>query len=83
MPLRLDIKKKLSQRTDRVKSVDISTAEPWVLIGLYTGHLQIWNYDVSQQPCVCPLVLLVSFQLLVVAVVVGIQVTAFPWESWW
>lgn len=48
MPLRLDIKKKLSTRTDRVKSVDISIAEPWVLIGLYTGHLQIWNYDTQQ-----------------------------------
>jgi len=48
MPLRLDIKKKLSTRTDRVKSVDISTTEPWVLIGLYTGHLQIWNYDTQQ-----------------------------------
>jgi hypothetical protein len=47
MPLRLDIKKKLSTRTDRVKSVDLHPSEPWVLIGLYTGHLQIWNYEVS------------------------------------
>ena len=47
MPLRLDIKKKLSTRTDRVKSVDLHPTEPWVLVGLYTGHLQIWNYEVS------------------------------------
>lgn len=47
MPLQLHIKKKLSTRTDRVKSVDICITEPWVLIGLYTGHLQVWNYEVS------------------------------------
>ncbi|KAH9261135.1 hypothetical protein BASA81_000839 [Batrachochytrium salamandrivorans] len=48
MPLRLDIRKRLSTRTDRVKSVDICVSEPWVLIGLYTGHLQIWNYETQQ-----------------------------------
>jgi len=48
MPLRLDVKKKLSTRTDRVKSVDLHPTEPWVLVGLYTGHLQIWNYETQQ-----------------------------------
>lgn len=28
--------------------MDISVNEPWVLIGLYTGHLQIWNYETQQ-----------------------------------
>jgi len=45
MPLRLDIKKKLSCRSDRVKSVDFHTTEPWVLAGLYSGNLFIYDYN--------------------------------------
>jgi hypothetical protein len=37
--------KKFSQRTDRVKAVDIHPTEPWILTSLYNGHVQIWNYD--------------------------------------
>eukprot|EP01113_Clastostelium_recurvatum_P004987 TRINITY_DN1220_c0_g1_i2.p1 TRINITY_DN1220_c0_g1~~TRINITY_DN1220_c0_g1_i2.p1 ORF type:complete len:965 (-),score=332.68 TRINITY_DN1220_c0_g1_i2:75-2969(-) len=44
MPLRLDIKKKLSARSDRVKSIDIHPSEPWILSALYNGHVYIWNY---------------------------------------
>lgn len=44
MPLRLEVKKKLSATSDRVKSVDIHPTEPWVLAALYSGHLFIWNY---------------------------------------
>lgn len=59
MPLRLDIKRKLSSRSDRVKSVDIHPVEPWVLSAMYNGHVFLWNYntqtlvksfEVSDQP---------------------------------
>ena len=45
MPLRLDIKRKLSSRSDRVKSVDIHPVEPWVLSAMYNGHVFLWNYN--------------------------------------
>ena len=46
-PLRLEIRKKLSARSERVKCCDFHTTEPWILASLYSGHLFIWNY-VSQ-----------------------------------
>ncbi len=46
MPLRLEIKKELSNRSDRVKSVDIHSSEnPWVLSALYNGNVYIWDYS--------------------------------------
>lgn len=48
MPLRLDIKRKLSARSDRVKSVDLHPSEPWMLASLYNGNIHIWNFE-SQQ----------------------------------
>mmetsp|Transcript_66992 Transcript_66992/g.160514 ORF Transcript_66992/g.160514 Transcript_66992/m.160514 type:complete len:983 (-) Transcript_66992:192-3140(-) len=45
MPLKLDIKKKLSARSDRVKCVDFHPTEPWVLSALYSGNLFIWDYN--------------------------------------
>eukprot|EP00941_MAST-03F_sp_MAST-3F-sp1_P004205 g4205.t1 len=50
MPLRLDsiITKKLSARSERVKSVDLHPTEPWVLSALYSGHAFIWNYKTEQ-----------------------------------
>lgn len=45
MPLRLEIKRKLAQRSDRVKSVDLHPQEPWILTSLYTGSVYIWNYQ--------------------------------------
>ncbi|KAL3108388.1 hypothetical protein niasHT_015310 [Heterodera trifolii] len=48
MPLRLDVKRRLLARSDRVKSVDLHLNEPWMLISLYNGFVHIWNYD-SQQ----------------------------------
>ncbi|ETV96981.1 hypothetical protein H310_09830 [Aphanomyces invadans] len=48
MPLRLDIKKKLSSRSERVKSVDLHPTEPWVLSGLYNGTVMVWDYDKQQ-----------------------------------
>ncbi|KAJ1278472.1 hypothetical protein BS78_04G082100 [Paspalum vaginatum] len=45
MPLRLDIKRKLAQRSERVKSVDLHPTEPWILSSLYSGSVCIWNYQ--------------------------------------
>jgi coatomer subunit beta' len=45
MPLRLDIKKKLSASSERVKSVDLHATEPWVLAALYSGNVMIWDYE--------------------------------------
>eukprot|EP00168_Porphyra_purpurea_P014282 TRINITY_DN4077_c0_g1_i1.p1 TRINITY_DN4077_c0_g1~~TRINITY_DN4077_c0_g1_i1.p1 ORF type:complete len:964 (+),score=310.33 TRINITY_DN4077_c0_g1_i1:209-2893(+) len=62
MPLRLDIKKLLSARSERVKCVDIHPTEPWVLAALYDGHVFIYDYttqqvvkswEVSEQPIRC------------------------------
>lgn len=44
-PLRLDIKKKLSASSERVKSVDLHSTEPWVLAALYSGNVMIWDYE--------------------------------------
>jgi len=45
MPLRMEIKKKLTARSDRVKQVDLHPTEPWVLAALYSGNVYIWNYQ--------------------------------------
>ncbi|WOG99222.1 hypothetical protein DCAR_0518570 [Daucus carota subsp. sativus] len=45
MPLGLEIKRKVANRSDRVKSVDLHPTEPWVLTSLYTGTVCIWNYQ--------------------------------------
>ncbi|CAB1109313.1 unnamed protein product [Ectocarpus sp. CCAP 1310/34] len=44
---KLEIKKLLSSRSDRVKCVDIHPTEPWVLSALYNGHVFIWDYQAS------------------------------------
>ena len=42
MPLRLEIKKEMTVRSDRVKSVDVYPEEhPWVLAALYNGNVCI------------------------------------------
>lgn len=45
MPLRLDVKRKLSARSDRVKCVDVHPTEPWLLASLYNGNVHIWNSE--------------------------------------
>eukprot|EP00475_Leptophrys_vorax_P025589 TRINITY_DN3582_c0_g1_i3.p1 TRINITY_DN3582_c0_g1~~TRINITY_DN3582_c0_g1_i3.p1 ORF type:complete len:791 (-),score=213.32 TRINITY_DN3582_c0_g1_i3:3401-5773(-) len=45
MPLKLEIKRVMSARSDRVKCVDIHPTEPWVVAALYTGHIFLWNYQ--------------------------------------
>ncbi|XP_045125692.1 coatomer subunit beta'-like isoform X7 [Portunus trituberculatus] len=47
-PLRLDVKRKLTARSDRVKSVDLHPTEPWMLASLYNGNVHVWNIE-SQQ----------------------------------
>ncbi|UJR16031.1 hypothetical protein I4U23_002945 [Adineta vaga] len=48
MPLRLDVKRKLSVRSDRVKCVDIHPNEPWLLVTLFNGHAHIYNHETQQ-----------------------------------
>ena len=47
MPLRLDIKRKLVQRSDRVKGVELHPTEPWILANLYSGNVYIWNHTTN------------------------------------
>ncbi|KAL0477356.1 COPB2 [Acrasis kona] len=56
---RLNIKKKLTIRSERVKAVDLHPSEPWVLSSLYNGKVVITDYntqavvkefDVSKDP---------------------------------
>eukprot|EP00617_Octactis_speculum_P022210 CAMPEP_0185743254 /NCGR_PEP_ID=MMETSP1174-20130828/926_1 /TAXON_ID=35687 /ORGANISM="Dictyocha speculum, Strain CCMP1381" /LENGTH=988 /DNA_ID=CAMNT_0028415799 /DNA_START=33 /DNA_END=2999 /DNA_ORIENTATION=+ len=49
MPLRLEIKKKLQARSDRVKCVDIHPVENWVLAALYSGNVFLWDYETCNQ----------------------------------
>ncbi|KAK9244424.1 coatomer WD associated region-domain-containing protein [Lipomyces tetrasporus] len=43
--MRLDIKRQLLARSDRVKGIDFHPTEPWILATLYSGHVQIWSYE--------------------------------------
>ncbi|KAN0060893.1 Coatomer subunit beta' [Thecaphora frezii] len=45
MPMLLDIQRKLFARSERVKSIDFHPTEPWLLAGLYSGSVNIWNYE--------------------------------------
>eukprot|EP00286_Rhodomonas_abbreviata_P002203 CAMPEP_0181345854 /NCGR_PEP_ID=MMETSP1101-20121128/32989_1 /TAXON_ID=46948 /ORGANISM="Rhodomonas abbreviata, Strain Caron Lab Isolate" /LENGTH=841 /DNA_ID=CAMNT_0023457873 /DNA_START=220 /DNA_END=2744 /DNA_ORIENTATION=+ len=45
MPLRLNIRRKLTSRSDRVKSVDLHPDEPWMLCSLYNGTVHMWNWQ--------------------------------------
>jgi len=47
MPLRLEIKKKLSARSDRVKCVDLHPQESWVLSALYSGNVYLWDIETA------------------------------------
>ncbi|CAL5199863.1 unnamed protein product [Lathyrus oleraceus] len=43
--LSLEIEHDFVQNSERVKSVDMHPTEPWVLLGLYSGTISIWNYQ--------------------------------------
>ncbi len=44
-PLRLDIKRRLTARSDRVKCCDLHPTESWMLASLYNGNVHVWNYE--------------------------------------
>ena len=44
MSLRLEIKKKMLERSPRVKSVDFHLTNTWVVFGLYSGTLALHDY---------------------------------------
>ena len=46
--MRLDVKRKLTARSDRVKCVDLHPVEPWMLASLYNGNIHIWNHENQQ-----------------------------------
>mmetsp|Transcript_27851 Transcript_27851/g.109217 ORF Transcript_27851/g.109217 Transcript_27851/m.109217 type:complete len:349 (-) Transcript_27851:4020-5066(-) len=61
-PMKLDIRKELNARSERVKCVDLHPTEPWVLSSLYDGTMHIYDYstetvvksfEVSEQPIRC------------------------------
>lgn len=41
----LSLSKLMVQRSERVKSTDMHPIEPWVLCGLYSGKVVIYNYE--------------------------------------
>ncbi|CCF56134.1 hypothetical protein KAFR_0A06990 [Kazachstania africana CBS 2517] len=47
--MKLDIKKSFSNRSDRVKGIDFHPTEPWVLTTLYSGRIEIWNYETQHE----------------------------------
>jgi coatomer subunit beta' len=47
--MKLEVKKKLLHRSERVKYVDLHPTLPWVIISLYAGSVVIYDYD-TQSP---------------------------------
>ncbi|PVV04639.1 hypothetical protein BB560_000847 [Smittium megazygosporum] len=47
--VKLDIKRKLLARTERIKCIDMHPSEPWILASLYNGKAYIWNYETQNQ----------------------------------
>ena len=39
------MRKRLPRRSSRVKAVDFHPTNPWIIAGLYTGSVIIWNYE--------------------------------------
>ncbi|KAF4122975.1 coatomer subunit beta' [Geosmithia morbida] len=46
--MRLDVKRQLYARSERVKGIDFHPHEPWILTTLYSGHVYIWSYETQQ-----------------------------------
>ncbi|RYP43564.1 hypothetical protein DL768_009855 [Monosporascus sp. mg162] len=46
--MRLDVKRQLFARSERVKGIDFHPHEPWILTTLYSGHVYIWSYETQQ-----------------------------------
>ncbi|SCU80845.1 LAME_0B04764g1_1 [Lachancea meyersii CBS 8951] len=47
--MKLDIKKAFANRSDRVKGIDFHPTEPWVLTTLYSGRVEIWNFETQTE----------------------------------
>ena len=45
MSLRLEIKKKMMERSPRVKAIDFHSQNTWVVFGLYSGTLALYDYS--------------------------------------
>jgi coatomer subunit beta' len=45
MSLRLEIKKKMLERSPRVKAIDFHLTNSWVVFGLYSGTLALHDYQ--------------------------------------
>ena len=45
MSLRLEIQKKMVERSPRVKAIDFHSENPWIVVGLYSGTLGIYDYS--------------------------------------
>ncbi|KAH8597315.1 coatomer WD associated region-domain-containing protein [Bisporella sp. PMI_857] len=43
--MRLDVKRQLFARSERVKGIDFHPVEPWILTTLYNGQVMIWSYE--------------------------------------
>lgn len=43
--MRLDVKRQLFARSERVKGIDFHPTEPWILTTLYSGHVNIWSFE--------------------------------------
>ncbi|KAM0023648.1 putative transcription factor WD40-like family [Helianthus debilis subsp. tardiflorus] len=41
----VEIKKTFELRSERVKSIDLHPTAPWVLLGLHSGNVRIWNHE--------------------------------------
>ncbi|KAI8795577.1 coatomer subunit beta [Biomphalaria glabrata] len=46
--MKLQIKRTLTSRSERVKCVDLHPSEPWMLTSLYNGHVYIWNLETKK-----------------------------------
>ncbi|KAL1874929.1 hypothetical protein VTK73DRAFT_10355 [Phialemonium thermophilum] len=46
--MRLDVKRQLFARSERVKGIDFHPTESWILTTLYSGHVYIWSYETQQ-----------------------------------
>ncbi|KAF2489312.1 Coatomer, beta' subunit [Lophium mytilinum] len=46
--MRLDVKRQLFARSERVKALDFHPTEPWILTTLYSGHCHIWSFATQQ-----------------------------------
>ncbi|TDZ18287.1 Coatomer subunit beta' [Colletotrichum orbiculare MAFF 240422] len=46
--MKVDVKRQLFARSERVKGIDFHPQEPWILTTLYSGHVYIWSYETQQ-----------------------------------